>query len=310
MYNNSFNLELTGNDPESQNSFSIFESKDDHINLEESQNECKQIFNDKNSEERPTSGISNDGHTENKNLKKPRKFLNKKRKKQSFITFTNKIEEEEKEIIIAIPGNKKKPGRKTKMNPNIDHTKFADDNIRRKCKHFVLKNLLKCINYNIQNIYDGNIGIGIFKKELQTIKQSQKSDATINFNKDFLKKTIGEIFSENISTRYTIYPQDHNKNIIAFLMNEEDENKKRYFTKLFNLNFKECLNHFIGKEKIDELQGMKCFSEIKDDILKKYPKDGDTYCENLEYYLNNYEVIIEQKKARKPRKNKENNSLI
>ena len=50
---------------------------------------------------------------------------------------------------------------------------------------------MKFINNQIIKIYNGNIGNGIFKKELQTINQSQKSDATINFNKNFLTKKLG-----------------------------------------------------------------------------------------------------------------------
>ena len=84
------------------------------------------------------------------------------------------------------------------------------------------------INEKIRIIYDDKRGNGLFKKELQTINQSQKSDATINFNKNFLKKTIGEIFSDNIS-RCINYPIDYNKILIQKLLNERDENKKFIF---------------------------------------------------------------------------------
>ena len=125
-----------------------------------------------------------------------------------------------------------------KENKNkYEHNKYSDDNIRRKCKHLVLKHLLEFLNYKIRNIYNGNIGNGIFKKELQILNQSQKSDATINFNRIFLTKTIGEIFSENISGRFTNYPIYHNKVLINKLMNENDEQKRIYFNNLFNLNF-------------------------------------------------------------------------
>ena len=176
------------------------------------------------------------------------------------------------------------------MNPNLEHNKFSDDNLRRKCKHYLLKYLLEFINDDIKNIYKN---------------QSQKSDATVNFNKALLKKTIGEIFSEDISRRYTIYPLDHNKNIINSLMNEKDENIKIHFTKLFNLTFDECLKHFIEKEQIDELWRLKCFSQIKDEILKKYPQDGNIYYDNLKFYYENYGDLLDQKKARKSRKEKE-----
>ena len=200
---------------------------------------------------------------------------------------------------------KKKCGRKTmKENKNkYEHNKYSDDNIRRKCKHLVLKHLLEFLNYKIRNIYNGNIGNGIFKKELQILNQSQKSDATINFNRIFLTKTIGEIFSENISGRFTNYPIYHNKVLINKLMNENDEQKRIYFNNLFNLNFIQCLKHFRGEEKIDLLDGLKCFKDIKNDIIDKYEKDGDEYYNTLFYYLNNYERIINNKKSRKRNNN-------
>ena len=112
------------------------------------------------------------------------------------------------------------------MNKNA-HTKYSDDNVRRKCKHLVLKSLLEFINEKIYQMYNGNIENGIFRKELQTMNQSQKSDATINFNKDFIKKKIVDILSEKISGRFTNYFEYHNKILIEKLMNEKDEDKKK-----------------------------------------------------------------------------------
>ena len=194
---------------------------------------------------------------------------------------------------------RKKPGRKTKRSRNEVHNKFASDNIMRKCKHFVLKSLLKFINEKIKFLYNDNIGRGVVIKELKTLDQYQIANATIKFNQDFLKKTIEEIFSENISGRYSVLLIDHNKKLIKNLLNENDENKKIYFTKLFSLSFKECLNHFIEKEYVDELQGLTCFSQIKDKILKDYPEDGENYYDNLKYYLENFEERLYSKKARK-----------
>lgn len=199
---------------------------------------------------------------------------------------------------------KKKCGRK-RILPTEDkqeHNKFSDDNLRRKCKHLVIKSAMELTNNKIKEIYNGNIGKGIFRKELQTLNQSQKSNATINYNKDFLTKTLKNIFSEKISSRITNLLPSHNKLLIEKLLNEEDENKRIYFNKLFNINFIQCLNHFIGKERIYELEGLKCFNEIKDEILKKYTEDGQDYIESLEYYLQNYEDIIYKKRSRKSRK--------
>ena len=207
---------------------------------------------------------------------------------------------------IPNENNKKKCGRK-RIRPEDnkgEHNKFSDDNIRRKCKHLVLKSVLKFINKKIINLYNGKIGEGILKKQLHIINQSQKSNATINFNKDFLNKSLKDIFSENITSRYSSFPLDNNKVIIKRLLNEKDANKRQYFTNLFNLNFIQCLSHFRGEYTLEELEGLKCFNDIKIDLLKKYIYDGKDYVNVLEYYLKNYEEITNKKKGRQTRKEK------
>ena len=116
---------------------------------------------------------------------------------------------------------------------------------------------------------------------------------------------LKDIYSESISARYTNYPSNQNKVIIDRLLNEKDENIRQYFNKLFNINFLECLGHFRGETPIKELEGLKCFNDIKKGFLKKY-EDGKDYIEVLEYYLNNYEEITINKRARSSRKTKYN----
>ena len=212
----------------------------------------------------------------------------------------NKVEKEKEKEEKK---ERKKCGRKRLRSNNSqnEHNKYSDDNIRRKIKHFILKNLLIFLNIKIKEIYI-EIGNGIFKKELQTINQSQKSDATINFNINFLQKPLSEIFSENISGRFTNLPSNHNKSLINQLLNEKDEEKRIYFRKLFGLHFIDCLRHFRGEEHINILDGLVCFKDMKNEILIKYAEDGNDYYETLKYYLNNYENIIYKKKARKSRK--------
>ena len=95
-----------------------------------------------------------------------------------------------------------------------------------KCKNIILEELLEFLNKKIRDIYKNKIGYGIFKKKLLKICNSQKVDATVDFNKKFLDKNLGEIFSDSISESYTNYNFDHNKKLIERLLNEKDENKK------------------------------------------------------------------------------------
>ena len=219
-----------------------------------------------------------------------------------------KISKEEIEEINSnnLNKEKKKCGRKRKRENEInnEHNKFSDDNIRRKCKHMIIKNLLKFINLKISKLYNGKIGHGVFKKELKTLNQAQISDASVNFNKNFLNKSLCDIFSENISGRFTLIPQNFNQNLIEKLKNEEDEDKKTYFNKLFSLTFYDALRHFRGEIKISELEGLECFNEEKNKILSKYDEDGEDYVPIINFYLKNFEVIINNKRSRSKR-NKE-----
>ena len=125
-----------------------------------------------------------------------------------------------------------------------------------------------------------------------------------------MTKKIGDIFSDDISRKYSVLPLNHNKNLIYKLINDKDENKKEYFKKLFDLTFIQCLKHFIGQEYIKLLDGLKCFKDIKEVIINEYKEDGEEYYEVLEYYLFNFESIIYNKRPRKPRKNSKTKNEI
>ena len=194
----------------------------------------------------------------------------------------------------------KKLGRKRKSdNAKGEHNKFSDDNMRRKIKHVVLKSLMEFINNKIKEVFNGKIGYSILKKELLTLNKEQKSDATVKYNQLFLSKTLNEIFSEDISGRFSNFPSNHNKLLINNLLNGEDENRNIYFRKLFGLTFIQCEKYYIGIIDIPELEGMKRFNEEKKEL-----EDGqeEEYIEILEYKLKNFEELMKKKKSRKPRK--------
>ena len=180
--------------------------------------------------------------------------------------------------------NKKRKNKSKNSSNGEKHSKFSSDNTLRKIKHITLENVRNLINEKIKEIYNNNIGLGISKKKLLTLNQSQKVDATIDFNKQFMDKKLYEIFSDIISTRYTSYPGDFNKDLIKSLMNEKDLNKRAYFQKLFNLSLLDCLSHFRGSKNIKELTGLKSFSE----------------------YINDFENILQKKRSRKRRENGQN----
>ena len=191
-------------------------------------------------------------------------------------------------------------GKKRGRNSSGEHNKFSDDNLRRKVKHIVLSETMKFINNKISEYYEGNIGNGIFRKELLTINQKQKANAKVQFNQEFLNKILGDIFSEDISTRFTIYPLNHNRQVITDLRNETDVSKRIYFNNLFNISFLECLKHFRGEIVIDELIGLSGMKNVEETFKEDYE-----YLETLQYYIMNYEDITKNKKKRNRKKKDE-----
>lgn len=176
-----------------------------------------------------------------------------------------------------------------KRTKNNVHNKYSIDNTRRRIKHKILESLKELINKKIEINYNGNIGNGVNKKKILMINKSQKSNGNIAYNKEFLKKKLVEIFSDNISKRYTFFPQNHNKKVINDLINESDENIKNYFNELFNLNFLQCMRHFREEDDIDILEGLNTFNDFKDEIMNK---DGNDFWETLKYNLYKFEIII------------------
>ena len=112
-----------------------------------------------------------------------------------------------------------------------------------------------------------------------------------------MNKTLKEIFSEDISTKYISYSISHNRDLIQELINERDEEKRIKFNKLFNLTFFDCLKHFRGSEYIEELQGL----DSLDNILEKFEGDEE-YLHSFKYYSFNFEEILKRKRNRNNKK--------
>ena len=208
--------------------------------------------------------------------------------------FSNLKKEENIDNTKISDNNKPKDnllGRKKKI-----HTKYDFDNIFKKIKSTLLIYLLNFINMLIKKIYNDNIGHDIFLKQLLRI--DNKEFSSIN-NQELLNKTLKEIFSENsLSQKYSKYNKKHNRYLIEQLLNEEDEEKRVFFNKLFNLNFIKCLKHFSGSEIIEELNGL----DSLDKFLNKFEDDIE-YQKNVKFYISQIEEIMKRKKKKPKDKN-------
>ena len=241
----------------------------------------------------------------NETNKSKEKFAKSDRDNNNYTNDKKHIQEIQsrvkEKIYLKRPFKEKKIlGRKKKHNEGLgEHNKFSDDNILRKCKNVILDCALKFINDKIKALYSKEQAKLLKEKKLFKLKQNQKIRSRTNYNKIFLNKTLKEIFSENISSKYSRYSPSHNKDLIELLINEKDEVKKVTFNKIFNLTFLDCLKHFRGSVLRDELQGMNQLDKyIKE---RKINKDDKEYNIIFEYFINNFENIVMEKKARKRR---------
>ena len=207
---------------------------------------------------------------------------------------TNKNTEIEESNLkqVKIIGKKRE-----KANYKGVHNKFSEDNLIRTIRKILLNNLTKFINKLIYEVYNGKINQGILKKELKNLNQNQTKK--VKENKEFLYKTIKDIFYCDLSNRYTNYSFSHNKNIINELLNEKDEEKRIIFEKIFHLKITDCLNNYKGINNIKEILPL---NELINENLNDF-KDEHDYFQLLSYYILNFEEIIMRKKSRKGRKN-------
>ena len=181
------------------------------------------------------------------------------------------------------------------------HNKFSDDNLIIKIKVAVVDNLLYFINKLLIKEYGND------KKQLLKLNSKILQNSKIDYNIKFLEQTLKVIFSNKISIRYRNKNSDYNKNLIKYLLNEKDLEKRILFTKLFNLNFLECLKHFRKDLFFKELDGLK----LIDDCYKKFEGKSDykMYKDIFGFYVKNFEEILKLKKPRKSKNSKNENDI-
>jgi len=193
---------------------------------------------------------------------------------------------------------KLKLGRKKKNSFEIgNHNKYTSDNIIRKCKTVIINVLCNFINKKIKDIYKKSFENSFIPKKLMKMNQSQIINSSVKYNQSFLYKPLKEIFSQNLSSRCSKFKIEHNKNLINELLNEKDKIKQIFFNDLFNLTFLDCIKHFRGSKNIYCLEGLPNYNEIAENL------NGDEdYKESFKCYIDNFEIIIKNKKSRKSTK--------
>ena len=204
--------------------------------------ELKLKFNSNNSYISNLSGLNND--------------ISKKKDKfsVSLANLSSKETTSEKNKFILIGGTKRK-GRKSKKLQNLNlpskHTKFSSDNMMRKIKNKIIESSRLLVNKvladeikNLKNLYQFPF------TEFKKIKGSFSQELNIKFNLWFYQIKIKEIFSMEISTKYSSLEKASNKELIEYIFSKTNIN---YFPKsqvLLNMPFHQYYHDiFLGERK-------------------------------------------------------------
>jgi len=245
----------------------------------------------------------NNTHEDSKEKNKIEKKDKIKDEEKKFLTDKKLIEDIQIKIRNFIytkrPFKEKKEiGRNKKEFEGLgEHNKYSDDNIIRKIKHVVLDGMRAFINEKLKILYAGEDKEELSKKFLYTLKQNQTVQSKVDYNKQFLSKTIREICSGDISSKYSRHPPSHNKDLIESLCNDKDPVKKEFFNNIFNLSFVDCLSHFRGSKLNENLNGLIKLEEHLE-LEKSVGFLKEDYFTLFRHFVQNFEKIIMEKKPR------------
>lgn len=123
-----------------------------------------------------------------------------------------------------------KRGRKLKnSNEERNHNKKTFDNLLRRIKHCLLKGLKVLINKKIKDVFQNDEKLSFLK--ILTLDQKQSNNSRVEFNRLFIHKSIKDIFSGKLTTKYKSKKNSleiYNKNLIKELLSEKDIEKEIY----------------------------------------------------------------------------------
>ena len=197
-------------------------------------------------------------------------------------TDKNNIFTNNKQKIFEIVKVNKKIGR-IKKNSLLKgkHNMLSEDNIIRKIKRRFIEKLRLYINIEYKNfLFEKNL------KKKKIINWLKKVDPKVSKkikkeeNLKWFKSKIYEIFSENISLRYSGYPTDINKKKINRLFSL---NEAKNLINILNSNIESYFEKYINNEEIEG------FLTLKDDIIELKVHMENSQKENIDDYLRRYE---------------------
>ena len=209
-----------------------------------------------------------------------------------------------KDLSIEIKNDKedqhKKRGVIKKSKSIVTHDKMSSDNILKKIKSSLL-------NKYIINFLNEIIKLKLEKYKLVKLDYRYINELKKENELNYLKMALKEIFSMDISKKYSKFGNDYNKKIIEQIINKDDS-----INFIFNLTYSDFIDLFTHKKKIEDIKALNIKLDINccEEIKKYIPKVESFYSElkgknDIKYstlvifYLYNLERVIKLKQNRK-----------
>ena len=217
-----------------------------------------------------------------------------KKKKSSIYNITNQIEiydylrKNNKKIFKIIKINKKLGRIKKNSLLNGKHNKLSEDNIIRKIKARFHEKLRLYINieynkYILKKTQKNRHTNNWLKKISPKISRKIKKEE----NLQWFQSKIYEIFSNNISLRYSSHLVNSNKKKIERLLSLNEKNK---IIEILNSSIEAMFDKYINNEKIEG------FKTLEDDINELRTQMKKSSQSNIEEYLIKYEEVAKNMK--------------
>lgn len=168
----------------------------------------------------------------------------------------------------------------------------VSDNEIKKGRNILLNSIFRFVNKKIRIIFNNDIGKGISIKQFVKISKKELNHSNVEFDKNYLNTKLKEIFSGDISGKFTNFLINKNEKLLQNLI------KIDYFKELFELTFLQCIEHINGTKFIPSLEGFETLDEI---LLNEEEKLKENDIENYKYIIENYKQCVENKFSRKPR---------
>ena len=190
------------------------------------------------------------------------------------------IADKNKTKVVIFKNLSKRKGRKSKdlLNKNIlsKHTKFSSDNMMRKIKNKIIESSRLLINkVLIDEIYSSKMKFKFPYKGFKKIKGSFSQELNIKFNLWFYQIKISDIFSLEISNKYSSMDKLSNKELIGYIYNTANINSFMKTKLLLNMPFHQYYHDIFLSENRNWTQ----FFNIK--------SEENIY--TIEYFLHNLE---------------------